>query len=112
MAKDKKASRDLKSEAAKIVRAVNAQGESRAETQRINAAVQRAMEHHLRQHSAKARELDKKAKKVQRLQASDDTATDDSIANVTEPGVAPGARLPWALLAVSWILFAAYFLWG
>jgi len=106
MAKDKKASRELKNEAAKIIRALNIQCETRGETQRLHAAVQRAIEYHLRQHSAKARELDKKAKKLQRFETSDDSAPEP----VTTVSNASATRLPWLLLALSWALFIGYLL--
>lgn len=102
--KNKKASRDLKAEAAKIVKAINLQGDSRAETQRLVSGVQRAMEHHLRQHNAKARELDKKVKKIKQLNAapgSDDAAP-------PEQTRARHGVLPWILLALSWVGFACY----
>lgn len=106
MAKDKKASRELKNEAARIVRAVNIQGESRGETQRLQAGVQRAVEYHLRQHSAKARELDRKAKKLHRLESVGDAEPE-----LTKAPAGTGIpRLPWLLLAGSWVLFVGYLL--
>lgn len=107
--KNKKASRDLKAEAAKIVKAINLQGESRAETQRLVAGVQRAMEHHLRQHNAKARELDKKAKKLKQMDVA------QNLGHNAVPTSRPDAHkawLPWLLLALSWLLFAGYFVYG
>lgn len=107
--KNKKTSRDLKAEAAKIVKAINLQGESRAETQRLVAGVQRAMEHHLRQHNAKARELDKKAKKLKQIDA--EQSTDDHEAAAPRPN-SRKAWLPWLLLTLSWLLFVGYFVYG
>ena|SRR5690554_6814321 len=106
MAKDKKASRELKNEAAKIIRAVNIQGESRSETQRLQAGVQRAIEYYLRQHSAKARELDKKTKKLHRLESVSDSAPELT----TAPPNTVTTRLPWLLLMLSWALFIGYLL--
>ena len=106
MAKDKKASRELKNEATKIIRAVNIQGESRGETQRLQAGVHRAIEYHLRQHSAKARELDKKAKKLHRREETSDANPE----LVTASSSTFTARLPWLLLALSWTLFIGYLL--
>lgn len=104
---EKKAQRDLKAEAAKIVRTLNISGDNRAETQRIVAAVQRGIEYHLKQQSAKARELDKRAKKLKQADSSADV----------RPEVAPArdrqsfsAVLPWALLALSWLGFVGYLL--
>lgn len=106
MTKDKKASRELKNEAAKIIRAVNIQGESRGESQRLQAGVQRAIEYYVRQHNAKARELDKKAKKLHRLETINDSAPELTTASPNTVAT----RLPWLLLVLSWALFIGYLL--
>lgn len=103
----KKASRDLKAEAAKIVKAISLQGDSRAETQRLVSGVQRAMEHHLRQHNTKARELDKKAKKLKQLDAAQ--STDETVPPVQTR--VRHAALPWILLALSWVVFGCYLIY-
>lgn len=102
---EKKAQRSLRAEAAKIVRSINVSGDSRAETQKIIAGVQRGIEFHLKQQSARARELDKKAKKLKQGDGNSEPHTPSPAA----PNRAPTAQfLPWALLALSWIGFAGY----
>ncbi|NVJ59738.1 MAG: DUF2956 family protein, partial [Gammaproteobacteria bacterium] len=58
-------------------------------------------------HKAKLREQDKarKAKEKQKSQQSDEVNT-DAEASGSQASV---SKLPWILLAVSWIGFAAYF---
>lgn len=112
--KQKKLSRDLKSEAASLVKAVNVKGDSRAETQRIVAGVQRALEYHLRQHSAKARALDKKAKKLKQHESALEDAQDSNEPESENARSYSGSKgwLPWLLLAVSWSVFAGYLVWS
>lgn len=102
---EKKAQRDFKAEAAKIVRTLNVSGDNRAETQRIVNGVRRGIEYHLKQQSAKARALDKKAKKLKQV---------DSNSDASQPLVPPAERnsstafLPWGLLVLSWVGFVGY----
>ncbi len=106
-AQEKKAQRDLKAEAAKIVRTLNISGDNRAETQRIVAAVQRGIEYHLKQQSAKARELDKRAKKLKQADGSAEVRSAEAPARAQKSF---SAALPWVLLALSWMGFVGYLL--
>lgn len=104
-AQEKKTQRDLKAEAAKIVRTLIIRGESRAETQRIVSGVQRGIEYHLKQQSVRARELDKKAKKLKQI---DSHSGAPSAAAPTAGREYSSVLLPWGLLALSWVGFMGY----
>lgn len=65
--KQKKDSRDIRAEAQKIANSIKIDGQSPAETKAIANGIQRGMEVFLRQQSEKARDLDKRTKKVKQL---------------------------------------------
>lgn len=101
--KTKKSGRDIRAEAQKIANSIKIECQSKAETTAIANGIQRGMELFLRQQSEKTRDLDKRIKKAKQLtiQAAP-PATATSL-----PADAPGTRLPWILLAGSWIVFLA-----
>lgn len=110
-AKTKKEVRDLKADALKIANMIHIEGQTKAETKLIANGIQRGMEMFLRQQSERARELDKRAKKIKQMgQAISQAATDGEAENV--PNNSGATKLPWLLLAVSWVIFfvAGYFL--
>lgn len=107
--KQKKDSRDIRADAQKIANSIKIDGQSPAETKAIANGIQRGMEIFLRQQSEKARDLDKRTKKVKRLA---NQLAQPKIENHPEPqSPAPSQPLPWILLAVSWILFVVIILW-
>lgn len=110
--RSKKDARDIRAEALKIANSQHIEGQSREQTRLIAAGIQRGMEQFLRQQSEKARELDKRVKKVKRLAE----ATPPSIGNVSSADEARDPSriswLPWVLLAASWVFFFGYVLLG
>lgn len=109
--KSKKDARDIRAEALRIANSQHVEGQTREHSRLIALGIQRGIEQYLRQQSEKARELDKRVKKVKRLA--------ESVANhqpqvSDEPMVAHHSsiksRLPWILLVISWGIFAIY-LW-
>jgi hypothetical protein len=68
------------------------------------------MEQFLRQQSEKARELDKRIKKVKRLAEGSKQADTSAAVDTVVKNRQPLTILPWALLILSWIFFTAY-LW-
>ena len=110
--KSKKDARDIRAEALKIANSQHIDGQTREQTRLIASGIQRGMEQFLRQQNEKARELDKRIKKVQRLAVSHqqpESAADTEVVAHTSMNV---SRLPWVLLIISWILFVAYVWWG
>ncbi len=104
--KQKKDARDIRAEALKIARSIQVEGQTPAETKAIANGIQRGMEMFLRQQSEKARDLDKRSKKVKQLanQLAQQQAEDDE--QLPEQ-VQSRHYLPWALLGASWLAFIA-----
>lgn len=108
--KQKKDARDIRAEAQKIANSIKIDGQSPAETKAIANGIQRGMEMFLRQQSEKARELDKKTKKVKQLaNRIAQSKSDNQEEEVTAPTPKQTA-LPWILLGVSWVLFGVFIL--
>lgn len=109
-AKDKKEARDLKADALRIANSIQIEGQTKAETKLIASGIQRGMELYLRQQSERARELDKRVKKVkQREQTIQKSEQADSASGQPldpEAEFSLMSFLPWILLGVSWVLFA------
>ena len=106
-AKDKKEVRDIRVEALKIANAQHVEGQTKEQTRLIAKGIQRGMEQYLRQQSERARELDKRAKRVKRLAEAAKESSDPDVS--IEPNVRPKtARLPWILLVMSWSFFLLY----
>ncbi len=103
--KQKKDARDIRAEALKIANSIKIEGQTPVETKAIAKGIQRGMELFLRQQSEKTRELDKRVKKVKQLAtklAQDNPASEKEEILIMQ--TAP--KLPWVLLAASWIFFA------
>lgn len=104
--KQKKDARDIRADALKIANTIKTEGQTTVETKAIANGIQRGMELFLRQQSEKTRELDKRTKKVKQLTTK---LTQDKSTNEKEEMVIvqTSPRLPWVLLAVSWVMFLA-----
>ncbi|MCG6938303.1 MAG: DUF2956 domain-containing protein [Gammaproteobacteria bacterium] len=92
-----------KDEAMKIARGTQRPGQSKEQTKLIAQGIQKGIDHYKKQQNAKARELDKKLKKA----AASRISGASSIDNPSETVAAKCSRLPWVLLVVSWLGFAA-----
>ncbi len=105
--KQKKDARDIRAEALKIANTIKTEGQTTVETKAIANGIQRGMELFLRQQSEKSRDLDKRVKKVKQLATK---LMQDKPTNQKEEIVNAQAspRLPWALLAASWVLFLIF----
>ena len=95
-----------KDEAMKVARATQRPGQTKEQTRLIAQGIQKGIDQYKKQQKAKARELDKKLKRVKRQ-------ANNSESVVTEPREVVVYRqhwLPWGLLAASWAGMAIYFL--
>jgi hypothetical protein len=110
--KSKKDARDIRAEALRIANSQHVEGQTREHSRLIAVGIQRGIEQYLRQQSEKARELDKRVKKVKRL--AETVANHQPQVNDDEVMVAHyssvKSKLPWILLVISWGIFAIY-LW-
>lgn len=102
--KAKKESRDIRSEALKLANNQKIEGQSKEQTKLIARGIQRGIEQYLRRQSEKSREIDKRSKKVKKLESS----TQQVEVVETEKVVYRRAWLPWFLLVVSWVLMGGY----
>lgn len=93
-------------EAQDIAKGTQRPGQSKEQTKLIAQGIQKGIEQYKKKQKGKARELDKKLKKVSR-QASAETPEVEVEVIATPPAVG-GKALPWILLALSWLGFAAY----
>ena len=97
---------ETRDEATRIARATQRPGQTKEQTRLIAQGIQKGIDQYKKQQKAKARELDKRLKKVRSPQADqDDPATAGEA--MPEPSAA-NARLPWILLLLSWAGFGLY----
>ena len=94
----------IKDDAMKIARGTQRPGQTKEQTKLIAQGIQKGIDQYKKQQNVKARELDKKLKKA----AVNSVSNKSSTGNILEPVVVKGNYLPWALLIISWLGFAAY----
>jgi hypothetical protein len=93
-------------EAMRIARGTQRPGQIKEQTKLIAQGIQKGIEQYKKQQNAKARELDKKLKKVNQQLTSPEAREIE----VQERVVYRQPRLPWVLLVLSWLAMAAYWL--
>ena len=93
-----------KDDAIKIARGTQRPGQTKEQTKLIAQGIQKGINQYKKQQSVKARELDKKLKKVAISQVSDKSST----GNTADSAAVKNNFLPWLLLIISWFGFAAY----
>ena len=103
-AKKQAPSRKTIDEAMQVAKATQRPGQTKEQTRLIAQGIQKGIDHYKKQQKAKARELDKKLKQLSRKPA----ANSETKTEVQEVVVYKQHWLPWTLLAVSWLGFAAY----
>lgn len=93
-------------EAEAVAKATQRPGQSKEQTKLIAQGIQKGIEEYKKRQKTKARELDKKLKKVRQQDVQDfpEQQTDDQSTHVE----AKQALLPWILLGLSWAGFAGY----
>jgi len=102
--KKNRVSDKTKDDAIKIARGTQRPGQTKEQTKLIAQGIQKGINQYKKQQSVKARDLDKKLKKVAVNRVSNESSTDSSL----EPAVVKSNYLPWLLLIISWFGFAAY----
>lgn len=103
-----KPSEKTKEEALKVARATQKPGQTKEQTKLIAQGIQKGIEQYKKQHKAKLRELDKKHHKV----AAKNSTTSPSDENGADSVTTKTNTIPWVLLVLSWLGFAAYLLVG
>jgi len=93
-------------EAMRIARGTQRPGQTKEQTKLVAQGIQKGIEQYKKQQSARARELDKKLKKVNQQIASPEAHEIEC----KETVIYRQHWLPWLLLALSWLAMAAYWL--
>ena len=96
-----KVSEETKEEALKVARGTQRPGQTKEQTKLISQGIQKGIDLYKKQYKAKARELDKKLRRVSSNKLSN---------NAPEQQQKPvkGNKIAWYLLAISWLGFAVY----
>ncbi len=102
--KKNRVSDKTKDDAMKIARGTQRPGQTKEQTKLIAQGIQKGIDQYKKQQSVKARELDKRLKKAQVSSISNKPSTD----NTPESVAVKSNNLPWVLLILSWLGFAAY----
>ncbi|WP_370277898.1 DUF2956 domain-containing protein [Pontibacterium sp.] len=97
---------ETKSDALKIARATQKPGQTKEQTKLIAQGIEKGIAQYKKQQKAKARELDRQRKKDKSAASS---AIPEAVTDTPET-VQSGSKLPWILLVLSWLAFAAYLL--
>ncbi len=102
--KKNKVSDKIKDDAMKIARGTQRPGQTKEQTKLIAQGIQKGISQYKKQQNEKARALDKKQKKAAASSILNKLPTDDTL----EPVAVKSNNLPWVLLIISWLGFAAY----
>lgn len=95
---------ETKTDALKIARATQKPGQTKEQTKLIALGIEKGIAQYKKQQKTKARELDRQRKK----EKSAVTDTFSEAVPDTPTTVHSGSKLPWVLLVVSWLAFAAF----
>ena len=101
--KKSKVSEKTKDDAMKVARAIQKPGQTKEQTKLIAQGIQKGIEQYKQRQKEKHRELDKKLKKAGENSRSDESGVDD----LSAPECS-GKKIPWYLLALSWLGFLIY----
>lgn len=93
-------------EASRIARGTQRPGQTKEQTKVIAQGIRKGIEQYKKKQSARARELDKKLKKVNQQLASPKAGE----VRIDERVVYRQHWLPWVLLALSWVATVVYWL--
>ena len=93
-------------EAMRIALGIQRPEQTKEQTKLISQGIQKGIEQYKKQQNAKGRDLDKRHKKAKQQPAS----VEDHKIDVHESVVYRQHWLPWALLVLSWLSMAAYWL--
>ena len=95
---------ETKTDALKIARATQKPGQTKEQTKLIAQGIEKGIAQYKKQQKSKARELDRQRKKVKPA----DSATAPEVVNDAPQIAQSGSKVPWVLLVISWLGFAAY----
>ena len=99
-----KISDETRADAMKVARGTQRPGQTKEQTKLIAQGIQKGIDLYKKQQKNKARELDKKLRKITNSQASEESSSHNNI----QSNPVKSSRLAWVLLVLSWIGFAVY----
>lgn len=102
-------SEQTKTEALKIAKSIQKPGQLKEQTKLISQGIEKGIAEYKKQQKSKARDADKLRKQaIKAKQKADAEQVEEVIEEVG--GNRFATYLPWALLILSWLSFAAYYL--
>ncbi|MDC0611058.1 DUF2956 domain-containing protein [Vibrio sp.] len=111
MSKNITPSPETKQEALKVANATQRPGQSKEQTKLIAQGIEKGIALYKKQQKERQRSADKERKKVQKQKESskEEVSQDSEIVTTSSPSTS-SSILPWSLLVISWVAFAAYLL--
>lgn len=103
-----KPSEETVAEAMRIAKANQRPGQTKEQTKLIAQGIQKGIDQYKKQQKIKAREMDKRRKKTAPSDAGMGSHNPSPETTDTPDVPHKGNRLPWILLAGSWVCFVAY----
>lgn len=88
-----------------LSKAVQRPGQTKEQTKLVAQGIQKGIDLYKKQQSTKGRALDKALKKAKQ---KPEVAIEKNNHGIDNPTLSGRAYLPWVLLALSWLVFAAY----
>jgi hypothetical protein len=98
-----KVSPEVETQAIKMAKSMQKVGQTKEQTKLIAQGIEKGIAEYKKQQGKKLREIDKQRKQKTKQREQDNAETIEE-----EPANNPMQPLPWILLALSWIGFAAY----
>lgn len=105
----KKMSEETREEGMRIAQSTQRPGQTKEQTKLIAQGIQRGIDLYKKQQKAKARELDRKLKQVERSERASTPTTEEAGTNEISDPPQRTSWLPWILLALTWLGIGAYF---
>ena len=93
-------------EAEAMAKATAKPGQTKEQTKLIAQGIQKGIEEYKKRHKGKARELDKKLKKVKQAPVDNEPQQ----VEIEQEQEQSNSKFPWILLGLSWVGFIAYVL--
>ncbi len=103
-----KVSTETQEQAIKVAKGTQKKGQTKEQTKLIAQGIEKGIAEYKKQQSKKSRERDKERKHKLKQQQKCAAMKEDK--KIVVPPKPP--KLPWVLLLLSWLAFAAYFLFN
>ncbi|MFT6914953.1 MAG: hypothetical protein ACJAWL_001252 [Motiliproteus sp.] len=109
--KQNQPSEKIQADSLAVARSTQKPGQTKAQTKLIAKGIENGIEVYKKQQKAKAREQDKRSKKEAATPPlspviGDSETTTPAVSDSTKSSAC--TKLPWLLLALSWVLFGSY----